>query len=29
MIIGEGLPFIRDYVSAINEAIKQQDPKNH
>lgn len=27
MIIGEGLPFIRDYVSAINTAIKQQDPQ--
>src|SRR5262245_49876605 len=26
MIIGESLPFIRDYVSAINEAIKQQNP---
>jgi len=26
VIIGEGLPFIRDYVSAINTAIKQQDP---
>lgn len=24
MIIGEGLPFIREYVSAINESIKQQ-----
>lgn len=27
MIIGEGLPFIRDYVSAINAAIKQEDPE--
>jgi Transposase DDE domain len=27
VIIGEGLPFIRDYVSAINTAIKQQDPE--
>jgi hypothetical protein len=27
MIIGEGLPFIRDYVSAINTAIKEQDPE--
>lgn len=27
MIIGEGLPFITDYVSAINNAIKEQDPK--
>lgn len=27
MIIGDGLPFIRDYVSAINAAIKQQDPE--
>lgn len=27
MIIGEGLPFIRDYVSAINSAIKQQFPE--
>jgi hypothetical protein len=26
MIMGEGLPFIRDYVSAINTAIKQQSP---
>lgn len=25
MIIGEGLPFIKNYVSAINEAIEQQD----
>jgi hypothetical protein len=25
VIIGEGLPFIRDYVSAVNTAIKQQD----
>lgn len=27
MIIGEGLPFIKDYVSSINEAIKQQSPE--
>ncbi len=27
MIIGEGLPFIQDYVSAINKAIKQQAPE--
>jgi hypothetical protein len=26
VIIGEGLPFIRDYISAVNTAIKQQDP---
>lgn len=28
MIIGEALPFIRNYVSALNEAIKQQSPEN-
>lgn len=27
MIIGEGLPFIKDYVTAINEAIKGQSPE--
>lgn len=27
MIMGEGLPFIKDYVSSINEAIKQQSPE--
>jgi hypothetical protein len=27
VIIGEGLPFIRDYVESINLAIKQQDPE--
>lgn len=27
MIMGEGLPFIRDYVSSINEAIKHQSPE--
>lgn len=27
MIIGEGLPFIKDYVASINEAIKQQSPE--
>jgi hypothetical protein len=26
MIIGEGLPFIKDYVTSINEAIKKQSP---
>lgn len=26
MIIGQGLPFIKDYVAAINEALKQQNP---
>jgi hypothetical protein len=26
MIMGEGLPFIRDYVSVINTAIKEQSP---
>ena len=25
MIISEGLPFIKDYVSGINQALKQQD----
>jgi hypothetical protein len=28
MIIGESLPFIRDYIAAINESIKQQSPTN-
>jgi len=28
MIIGESLPFIRDYIAAINESIKQQSPAN-
>lgn len=28
MIIGEGLPFIEDYVSAINTAIKDKCPEN-
>ena len=28
MIIGETLPFIRNYVLALNEAIKQQSPEN-
>lgn len=27
MIIGEGLPFIKDYVSSINEAIRKQAPE--
>jgi hypothetical protein len=27
MIIGEGLPFIKDYVSAINGALKQHHPE--
>lgn len=27
MIIGEGLPFIKDYVSSINEAITRQSPE--
>ena len=27
MIIGEGLPFIKDYISSINEAIKKQSPE--
>lgn len=28
MIIGDGLPFIQDYVSSLNEAIKAHSPKN-
>lgn len=28
MIIGEGLPFIRDYVDGLNEAIKAHSPEN-
>jgi hypothetical protein len=28
MLIGESLPFIRDYVAAINESIKQNNPDN-
>jgi hypothetical protein len=28
MIIGEGLPFIKDYVSSINEAISRQSPES-
>ncbi|MBL3284479.1 Transposase domain protein [Rickettsiales endosymbiont of Paramecium tredecaurelia] len=28
MIIGEGLPFIRDYVEEINYAIKTHSPEN-
>lgn len=28
MLIGESLPFIRNYVSAINEAIKERNPNN-
>lgn len=28
MIIGESLPFIRDYVSAVNESIKQDNPSH-
>ncbi len=27
MIIGEGLPFIKEYISSINDAIKQQSPE--
>lgn len=27
MIIGEGLPFVRDYVEAVNEAIKTHSPE--
>ena len=27
MIIGEGLPFIKDYIASINDAIKQQSPE--
>lgn len=27
MIIGEGLPFIKDYVSSINNALKQHNPE--
>ena len=29
MLIGENLPFIKDYIVAINEAIKQQQPEKH
>ena len=28
MLIGESLPFIRDYIAAVNESIKQKNPEN-
>lgn len=28
MLIGESLPFIRDYITAVNESIKQHNPEN-
>ena len=28
MLVGESLPFIRNYISAINESIKQKNPQN-
>jgi hypothetical protein len=28
MLIGESLPFIRNYIAAVNESIKQKNPDN-
>ncbi|GEM_PF-6491694 len=28
MLIGESLPFIRNYITAVNELIKQRNPEN-
>ena len=28
MLIGESLPFIRNYISAVNDCIKQKNPNN-
>lgn len=28
MLVGESLPFIRDYISAVNDCIKQKNPDN-